>query len=150
MKIELKNRLHLLLRQRGIRSAAEFARRLATEQNYPVSRSHATRYVRADPPSIDLAFAIAACNLLQCLPSDLYEIRILLEPGEEIDPYLAVPQHASVLRGRDNPSGPRVVPKAPPATSASAQAAPRPASMKSEDTGPSPSIFPVLKPKGRS
>ncbi len=98
MKITLKNRLSELLRKRRIRSASEFARRMV-DAGYPMSSSHATRFEKDDPPATDLRFVTFACNVLQCMPSDLYDITIELEAGETIDPgTLVPPPHAVILR----------------------------------------------------
>jgi hypothetical protein len=101
----------------------------------------------------DLRFVNAACNVLQCLPDDLYDITIDLATGEELDPPLVIPRHAVV---RYQQSQPR------PATGGVASAAPlapvvptpptprvpgkaKPAGTKEvfdADTGPKVTLFP--------
>ena len=48
MKITLKNRLSELLRNRRIRSASEFGRRMV-DAGFSMSSSHATRFEKDDP-----------------------------------------------------------------------------------------------------
>ena len=153
MKLKIKNRLAVLLRQRQIRSASEFGRRM-TLAGYPISSSHASRYEKEVPPAFDLEFVNIACNVLQCLPSDLYEITVELEVGEDIDPSLTIPRHALVLGS----GGTQLLHMAPiqppvtlpePAVSSSGSVSPKlgrkeKASTKSA-TGPSGSIFPFTK-----
>lgn len=151
MKLKIKNRLAVLLRQRQIRSASEFGRRM-TLAGYPISSSHASRYEKELPPAFDLEFINAACNVLQCLPSDLYEITVELEVGEDIDPALIIPRHALVLGEGTQlhktpiqppvtltepavPSSGRVIPKVGRKEKAPTKSA----------TGPSGSIFPFSK-----
>lgn len=151
MKLKIKNRLAVLLRQRQIRSASEFGRRM-TLAGYPISSSHASRYEKELPPAFDLEFVNAACNVLQCLPSDLYEITVELEVGEDIEPALTIPRHALVLGGGTQlhitPTRPPVtLPE--PAVPSSGSVIPKvgrkeKASTKSA-TGPSGSIFPFSK-----
>lgn len=95
MKVTIKNRLAVLIRMRGLRSASEFGRRM-TEAGFPMSSSHASRFEKDDMPATDLRFVNAACNVLQCLPDDLYEITVELAEGEEVDPSLTFPRHAIV------------------------------------------------------
>jgi len=95
MKVTLKNRLAVLLRMRGLRSASEFGRRM-TEAGFAMSSSHASRFEKDDMPATDLRFVNAACNVLQCLPNDLYEITVELAADEELDPTLVFPRHAIV------------------------------------------------------
>lgn len=156
MKITLKNRLSELLRKRRIRSASEFARRM-TEAGYPMSSSHATRFEKDDPPATDLRFVTIACNVLQCMPSDLYEIIIQIEPGETIDPgALVPPPHAVVLTGGvvQQPVLPTQADARPEPHAQSRQtsivgAGSKGSSLKSttnKTTGPSGVIFPYKKP----
>ncbi|OZB42486.1 MAG: hypothetical protein B7X46_14070 [Thiomonas sp. 15-66-11] len=79
----------------GLRSASEFGRRM-TEAGFAMSSSHASRFEKDDMPATDLRFVNVACNVLQCLPDDLYDITIDLAADEELDPTLVVPRHAIV------------------------------------------------------
>lgn len=97
MQITIKNRLSVLLRLRGIRSASEFGRRM-TAAGFPMSSSHASRFEKEDLPSTDLRFINAACNVLQCMPNDLYDIKINIEPAEVPDPLVEIPRHAVIFR----------------------------------------------------
>ena len=155
MKVTIKNRLAVLIRMRGLRSASEFGRRM-TEAGFTMSSSHASRFEKDDMPATDLRFVNAACNVLQCLPDDLYDITIDLATGEELDPTLVIPRHAVV---RCEQSQPR------PATGGVASAAPlapvvptpptprvpgkaKPAGTKKvvdADTGPKVTLFPYGK-----
>lgn len=101
MKITIKNRLAVLIRMRGLRSASEFGRRM-TEAGFTLSSSHASRFEKDDMPATELRFINAACNVLQCLPDDLYEIVIELRDDEELDPSLAIPRHALILRANES------------------------------------------------
>ena len=100
MKITIKNRLAVLIRMRGLRSASEFGRRM-TEAGYSMSSSHATRFDKEDIPAIDLRFINAACNVLQCLPNDLFDIVIDLDDDEEVDPSFMIPRHAIIRRANE-------------------------------------------------
>lgn len=159
MKITLTNRIAVLIRERQINSASEFGRRM-TAAGFPISSSHASRYEKDSAPAFDLKFINAACNVLQCLPNDLYNITIQLEEGESLDPTLALPRQAIVLRaGRTHESGtalqaeplipqaaqvPRERTKAPKTAS---RATLKPVVDPDEDTGPSGVLFPYAKPK---
>ncbi|MDN5873670.1 MAG: helix-turn-helix transcriptional regulator [Sinobacteraceae bacterium] len=103
MKLKIENRLPTLLAERGVRSAAAFGRELKTQQDYTLSSSQLTRYMQNDPPAFDLAFVSAACNVLQCLPNDLYRIEATFAADERRDPKLAFPVSAAILR--ESPDG---------------------------------------------
>lgn len=69
-----------------------------TTMGYKLSTSQAARYINeVPPPSMNLHFIETACNLFQCLPSEFFDILITLEPGEEINQLLAIPQNAKRL-----------------------------------------------------
>lgn len=151
MKLKIKNRLAVLLRQRQIRSASEFGRRM-TLAGYPISSSHASRYEKEFPPAFDLEFVNAACNVLQCLPSDLYEITVELEVGEDIEPALTIPRHALVLGGgaqlHITPIQPPVTlpePAVPSSGSINPKVGRKEKASSKSATGPSGSIFPFSK-----
>jgi|JI6StandDraft_1071083.scaffolds.fasta_scaffold649817_2 hypothetical protein len=158
MKISLSNRLSVLLRERRVPSASEFAR-LMTAAGFTMSSSNASRYERESPPSFDLTFVATACNVLSCLPNELYGITITLEPGEAIDPRLQVPRHALVVTessSADAPAGDGVDESAPRATHKpslpKAKAAPAGATRitsapneTAKSTGPSGALFPFPK-----
>ena len=113
MKVTLRNRLAVLMRERKIPSAAEFARRM-TEAGHSMSRSHATRFTLDAGRPMDLEFMTAACNVLQCMPNDLFEIDVELAPGESLDPRLTLPRHALLLStgaaGLDRPTSHLAIP----------------------------------------
>ena len=159
MKITITNRLAVLIRERQISSASEFGRRM-TAAGYSMSSSHASRYEKDSAPAFDLKFINVACNVLQCLPNELYGITVELESGEEIDPLVVLPRHAYVLRrestveSRDaaSPSGTATSPSVsmPPAAApskpkASGKNGAKPVVHTDDDAGPSGSVFPFLK-----
>ena len=84
MRIVVENALPDILAERRIRSATEFARRMAPYLGKTLSTSQVTRYMRDPPPAFDQQFVGAACSALRCLPTDLYKIRIECEPGEDL------------------------------------------------------------------
>ena len=97
MKIKIRSRLDIILREKKLRTATNFSKEM-TLLGYKISTSQASRYLNEDPPpAMTAAFIEAACNLFQCLPSDLFDITIELLPEELIDPLLAIPQHAKQL-----------------------------------------------------
>ena len=159
MKITFTNRLSVLLRERQISSASEFGRRM-TADGFPMSSSHASLYEKDTAPAFDLKFINAACNILQCLPNDLYNITIELDEDEALDPTLALPRHAVVIRTKPGseaaPSSAlvqTVVVETPPvsrkAPQKSSEKAARPTAARSattdEETGPSGVLFPYIK-----
>ena len=165
MKIFLKNRLNLLIRQRGIYSASEFGRRM-TAAGFPLSSSHASRYEKEDSPPFDHKFLKVACNVLQCTPNEFYDIRVELEEKETIDPLIILPRHADVVRSeptevqavttsiQNKPSDSSSVASKPvistPTKSAQLEVkvVPKSAPRKLptiDDTGPSGIIFPFIK-----
>ena len=159
MKITLTNRIAVLIRERQINSASEFGRRM-TAAGFPISSSHASRYEKDSAPAFDLKFINAACNVLQCLPNDLYNITIELAEGESLDPTLALPRHAIVLRADRAEESGSVLQAAPvipqvthaptdriKASKATSKAPLKPVVDPDEDTGPSGVLFPYAKPK---
>lgn len=153
MKITIKNRLAVLIRMRGLRSASEFGRRMS-EAGFAMSSSHASRFEKDDMPATDLRFINAACNVLQCLPDDLYDIAIELDADEDIDPAITLPRHAVIRRPGHAPVRPD--PSADNAAPAVTTSAPSPrvpakskATSKSKavdpDTGPKVTLFPYGK-----
>lgn len=97
MKITIKNRLNVILLETKIKSATGFARAM-TALGYKLSTSQAARYINEDPPpAMNIQFIQTACNLFQCLPSDLFDILLVLEPDEQINPLLAIPQNTKRL-----------------------------------------------------
>jgi len=152
MKVKIRNRLDILLRQRKITSASEFARRM-TDAGFAMSSSNATRYVKEAPPSFDLKFLDVACNVLQVLPNEFYEITIELEPDEGLPTLVTLPQHAIILRRDKTLDGEIPQGSAPsqPASDAVAPVATKPNKQKAsgkdnqadiEATGPSGLVFP--------
>jgi DNA-binding Xre family transcriptional regulator len=157
MQITIKNRLSVLLRMRGIRSASEFGRRM-TAAGFPMSSSHASRFEKEDLPAIDLRFINAACNVLQCMPDHLFDIRLDLEPDEVLDPLVDIPRHAAIFRegqvtaAQSIPSAQTIAPTSkattmPTQPQAAGSKAKGGAKSKSidPDTGPKVTLFPYGK-----
>ncbi len=156
MKITINNRLGILIRQRKLNSASEFARQM-TDAGFKMSSSHASRYEKENPPAFDLKFINVACNVLQCLPNELYDIQVELEPGEEIDPMVILPHHAlvkhvssSIEPEKNTPVRQPEPPQAKePGKIENAQKKTRKSSKnemeESNDTGPSGVLFPFKK-----
>jgi DNA-binding Xre family transcriptional regulator len=155
MKVTIKNRLAVLIRMRGLRSASEFGRRM-TEAGFAMSSSHASRFEKDNMPATDLRFVNTACNVLQCLPDDLYDITIDLAAGEELDPALVLPRHAVVRYEQAQPRPATggvasAAPLAPVAPTPPTQRVPgraKPAGIKKAvdaDTGPKVTLFPYGK-----
>ncbi|MDE3021344.1 MAG: helix-turn-helix transcriptional regulator [Pseudomonadota bacterium] len=157
MIITISNRLAVLIRQRQINSASEFGRRM-TASGYPMSSSHASRYLKDEGPALDLRFINVACNVLQCLPNELYEITVELEAGEDVDPLVILPRHAIVIN-RNTLSSTTGHPIATPVQAKAPAEAKQPAEVKEKgtskpsknnstiapDTGPTGTIFPFIK-----
>lgn len=100
MKLQIRPRLDIVVVEKKIKTATNFAERM-TEAGYKLSTSQAARYLNdSPPPAMTVAFIEAACNVLQCLPSDLFDITITTEPGETLDPLLAIPQSAKRLTAK--------------------------------------------------
>ena len=94
MKVILGNRIAVLLCERKINSASELGRRM-TEAGYVMSPSHASRYLKKTPPKFNIRFLNVACNVLQCMPNELFDIRI--EQLKTPDPLVFLPRHANVV-----------------------------------------------------
>ncbi len=144
MKISINNRLGILLQETKIKTATGFARAM-TANGYKLSTSQAARYINEDPPpAMSLRFIETACNLFQCLPSELFDILITLEPDESINPLLAIPQNAKRLVAK-----PGTIPQPPSSPTPEQQAAPVRAKLPWEDAYgiAGPTIKPLPKPK---
>jgi hypothetical protein len=129
-----------------------------TAAGYSMSSSHASRFEKENMPAFDIRFIHMACNVLQCLPNELYDITVELAPGEEVDPMLTLPRHALVLRSTQSvetktlaPNGPTedtrsvtVVATTQEQTSKKKQSTKK-AVETPNDTGPSGAIFPFIK-----
>ena len=76
MKIKLKNRLEVLMRDSGVRSIEEMAQRLNENQRYKITRTPLSRKFKDDDVTLPLSLIEAICNELQCLPGDLFETNV--------------------------------------------------------------------------
>ncbi|WP_339349091.1 helix-turn-helix transcriptional regulator [uncultured Alteromonas sp.] len=85
MKIKLRNRLEVLMKDSGISTFEEMAERLTNRQGWKISRSALSRKFRDENVTLSLSMIEAVCNELQCLPGDLFETNISEATGEEID-----------------------------------------------------------------
>ena len=93
MKLTIRRRLNIVVREKKLKTATGFAKAM-TDAGYKLSTSQAARYLNDDPsPAMSLPFIEAACNVFQCLPSDLFDITMDITQGETLDPLLAIPQH---------------------------------------------------------
>lgn len=73
MKIKLRNRLEVLMKDSGINSFEEMAQRLTQNQAWKIARTSLSRKFRDEDVSLTLKMVEAICNELQCLPGDLFE-----------------------------------------------------------------------------
>ncbi|MBS0456689.1 MAG: helix-turn-helix transcriptional regulator [Proteobacteria bacterium] len=77
MKIKLKNRIDVLMRDCGVRTVEELSRRLSRNQDYSITRTPLSRKVNSDDVQLPLSLIEALCNELQCLPGDLFQIDVV-------------------------------------------------------------------------
>lgn len=73
MKITVKNKLDLLIKDSGVHSFEEMAQRLTKHQGYKITRTTISRMARNENAAFAISFIEAVCNELNCLPGDLYE-----------------------------------------------------------------------------
>jgi len=73
MKIKVRNKLDLLIKDSGIRTYEEMAKRLTENQDYKVGRTTISRLARNENGSFSIEFIEAICNELDCLPGDIFE-----------------------------------------------------------------------------
>jgi hypothetical protein len=145
-----------LIRQRKLNSASEFARQM-TDAGFKMSSSHASRYEKENPPAFDLKFINVACNVLQCLPNELYDIQVELEPGEEVDPMVIFPHHALVKQAatstgfqenatpRQSKATEEKEPNKPESPKSKSRKNSKQGDEDSDDTGPSGILFPFKR-----
>lgn len=84
MKIELKNRLDILIKDAGFRSFEEFTKKV-NENGWNINRTSINRKARDENISLSLSMLEAICNTLQCMPGDLYEVNISDATKDEVD-----------------------------------------------------------------
>jgi DNA-binding Xre family transcriptional regulator len=84
MKIELKNRLDILIKDAGFRSFEEFTKKV-NENGWSINRTSINRKARDENISLSLSMLEAICNTLQCMPGDLYEVNISDATKDEVD-----------------------------------------------------------------
>lgn len=82
MKIKLRNRLEVLMKDSGINTFEEMAQRLTQNQGWKIARTSLSRKFRDEDVSLTLKMVEAICNELQCLPGDLFETDVS-EASEE-------------------------------------------------------------------
>jgi DNA-binding Xre family transcriptional regulator len=76
MKIKLRNRLEVLMKDSGVSSFEEMAQRLTQNQGCKITRTAISRKFRDQDVSFSLSMIEAICNELQCLPGDIFETEI--------------------------------------------------------------------------
>lgn len=85
MKIKLRNRLEVLMKDSGINTFEEMAERLTTNQCWKISRSALSRKFRDENATFSISMIEAICNELQCLPGDLWETNVTEASNDEIN-----------------------------------------------------------------
>lgn len=85
MKIRLRNRLEVLMKDSGISTFEEMAKRLSENQGLAITRTSISRKFRDDDVSLPLSLTQAICNELQCLPGDFFETEVIDAPEEFVD-----------------------------------------------------------------
>lgn len=85
MKITLRNRLDVLMKDSGIGTFEEMSERLTENQGWKISRSALSRKFRDDNVTLSMSMIEAICNELQCLPGDLFETNITDASSDDID-----------------------------------------------------------------
>jgi DNA-binding Xre family transcriptional regulator len=85
MKIKLKNRLDVLMRDSGVRSVEELAQRLTANQGYAITRTPLSRKFNNEDVQLTLSLIEALCNEFQCLPGDLFQIDVVDATPEWVD-----------------------------------------------------------------
>lgn len=76
MKIKLRNRLDVLMKDSGVDSFEEMSQRLKEHQKFETTRTSISRKFRDDDVTLSLRMVEAICNELQCLPGDLFETEV--------------------------------------------------------------------------
>ncbi len=85
MKIKLRNRLDVLMRDSDVRSVEEMSQRLTENQGYKITRTPLSRKFKDEDVTLSLTLIEAICNELQCLPGDLFETEITDATTEYVD-----------------------------------------------------------------
>jgi len=85
MKIKLRNRLDVLMKDSGVSTYEEMSRRLLENQNFKLTRSGLSRKFRDEDVALSLRMIEAICNELQCLPGDLFETQLVDVEQEFLD-----------------------------------------------------------------
>lgn len=85
MKIKLRNRLEVLMKDSGINTFEEMAQRLTQNQGMKITRTALSRKFRDEDVTLSLSMIQAICNELQCLPGDLFETDVSDATPEFVD-----------------------------------------------------------------
>ena len=85
MKIKLRNRLEVLMKDSGIQTFEEMAQRLTAHQDVKITRTALSRKFRDDDVTLSLQMTQAICNELQCLPGDFFETDVTEASEEFVD-----------------------------------------------------------------
>ena len=73
-------RLRMAAAERGVWTAAELRRLLASEAGYELSAPSVTALLTGDPALVKLTTLAALCEVLQCTPNDLFELEATPSP----------------------------------------------------------------------
>ncbi|MES2682119.1 MAG: helix-turn-helix transcriptional regulator [Pseudomonadota bacterium] len=94
MKIKLRNRLEVLMKDSGISTFEEMSKRLRDNQSVDITRTSISRKFRDDDVTLSLSLTEAICNELQCLPGDFFETELteatpeyMAEVGSRLQPF---------------------------------------------------------------
>jgi DNA-binding Xre family transcriptional regulator len=146
MKIKLKNRLEVLMKDSGIVSFEEMAQRLSEGQGWKITRTSLSRKFRDEDVTVSLKMIEAICNELQCLPGDLFETSVSdasEEFVEELRARLQPFRYGSIRISKGGSEGqatgaPPATPAtpAPPAPRASKPGSAKPQADSEDVTGP--------------
>jgi len=147
MKVQLRSRLGVIIVERKIKTATNFAEAM-TMAGYPLSLSQAARYINANPPpAMTVEFIETACNVLQCMPHDLFDITVVTTADETLDPALSIPPSAKRITEAPPPPPPEAPAKSKKSAPAAA-AAKVPWAEKYGVAGPKIKPLPTPKTKG--
>lgn len=147
MKIKLKNRLEVLMRDSGVRTIEEMAQRLNENQKYKITRTPLSRKFKDDDVTLPLSLIEAICNELQCLPGDLFETDVTEATEDYVDELRSRLQPFRYGSIRLRKPG---APESEPADASSPVAAAKPAAKAQKPKGaavPAPGLDDIAGPK---
>lgn len=142
MKIKLRNRLEVLMKDSGINTFEEMAQRLTQNQGWKIARTSLSRKFRDEDVSLTLKMIEAICNELQCLPGDLFETDVSEASEEFVEGLRTRLQPFRYGAIRIQKAGPEPAASGapddakPPAAPARASSKPKAAVDNDDDVGP--------------